>query len=447
MVEMVLPGTYIEVRPEGLITPARVSVGTIGIVGTASKGPVGEAVFLGSYVEARERFGPYDAWPGDPAGKELSLVRALEIAYAHGATTVIAVRVAVQVGTTKAESASYTLSSANDPAVRLEALSPGTWGNELKVQVLAATEEAYVTDELHDGAATVSLDRGPVAPSARIRIDLTTAADGVTRSLRVFYTGVNAPAALGPDEVAVNPASGDLTFPAGVTLSGADKIRASYAVAAAGASTVVLTNGRNEERYTVVSGDQLITALEASSWVRGTTVTAAESTLRLEPTPAPANFAGGANGHDTSPADAEYKDGLAVLENEAAHIIVAAGRNETFADELKAHCELASSDALRRDRIGVVGSRKGATLDQLRGHNLDSDRLVYVAPGIKATDAASGKEETLGGAYAAAAIAGLLSSYPPHVSLTNKVLSVGDLETRFTPTQLSQLVQSRILAL
>ncbi|VAW88462.1 Phage minor tail protein, partial [hydrothermal vent metagenome] len=40
MAEMILPGTYIEVRPEGLIVPSRVSVGTVGVVGTASKGPV-----------------------------------------------------------------------------------------------------------------------------------------------------------------------------------------------------------------------------------------------------------------------------------------------------------------------------------------------------------------------------------------------------------------------
>ncbi|HMH49777.1 MAG TPA: phage tail sheath C-terminal domain-containing protein, partial [Candidatus Acidoferrum sp.] len=69
------------------------------------------------------------------------------------------------------------------------------------------------------------------------------------------------------------------------------------------------------------------------------------------------------------------------------------------------------------------------------------------APGIKATDDASGKDVTLPGAYAAAAIAGMLASRDPEVSLTNKVLAVPGLETKFTSAQLEQLVQAHVLAL
>ena len=36
MAEMILPGTYIEVRPEGLIAPGQITVGNIGVVGTAA---------------------------------------------------------------------------------------------------------------------------------------------------------------------------------------------------------------------------------------------------------------------------------------------------------------------------------------------------------------------------------------------------------------------------
>ncbi|MGH9536975.1 MAG: phage tail sheath C-terminal domain-containing protein, partial [Terriglobales bacterium] len=56
-------------------------------------------------------------------------------------------------------------------------------------------------------------------------------------------------------------------------------------------------------------------------------------------------------------------------------------------------------------------------------------------------------EVTLPGAYAAAAVAGLLASFSAHISLTNKTLAVDGLEQRFTATQLTQLVQSRVLAL
>jgi phage tail sheath protein FI len=110
---------------------------------------------------------------------------------------------------------------------------------------------------------------------------------------------------------------------------------------------------------------------------------------------------------------------------------------------------VASTDAVKRDRVAVVGSKLGATVDDVRGHNLNSDRLIYVAPGIKATDRAAVPpiEVALPGAYAAAAIAGLLAGYSPHISLTNKTVRVGGVEQRFTLAELTQLVQARVLAL
>ena len=76
--------------------------------------------------------------------------------------------------------------------------------------------------------------------------------------------------------------------------------------------------------------------------------------------------------------------------------------------------------------------------------------MIFVAPGIKTTDAASTKSDktvTLSGAYAAAAVAGLISARDPHVSPTNKTISVASLETKFTPPQLEQLVTARVLSL
>jgi hypothetical protein len=74
MPELILPGVYIEVRPEALIVGGPISVGNIGIVGTASDGPIGEAKILGSYADAREIFGAYD--PFDTPNS-LTMVRAL----------------------------------------------------------------------------------------------------------------------------------------------------------------------------------------------------------------------------------------------------------------------------------------------------------------------------------------------------------------------------------
>jgi len=442
MAEMILPGTYIEVRPEGLITPGRVTVGNIGIVGTASKGPIGKPVTVGSYTEARQRFGEYDAWI-DGTSNELTMVRALELVFGHGATTVIAMRVA----SSTAAAATYLLSSAGGPCVTLTAKSPGTWGNNLQVKVSAADEPAIVEGEEHPGG-TISLAHTPVFKSARNRVRLFTAADGLTRSLQIIYDDDAAtPTA---SQVKVDRASGALTFAA--ALDPADVVTATYVVDPASAVKVIVKLDRNEEVYTVVSGDDLAADINrtpgGSVWV---TATAAANASEVPSTTTDfGTFGTGGNTRGEDGADASsanYKDGLDLLLNEDAHIIIAAGQDDSFGDELNSHCQTASTDAIRRDRIGVVGSALGADLDVIRGHNLDSDRVIYVAPGLLATDAASGKDVALPGAYAAAAIAGLLASFSPHISLTNKVLSVGGLEKKYTNAELSQLVQSRVLAL
>lgn len=95
MVEAILPGTYVAVRDEGLISVGGVASGNIGIVGTAAKGPVNEVVILGSFTEAQDIFGQPDLWQGGKQN-ELTLVRALEMVYNNGGRAVYAVRTAGQ---------------------------------------------------------------------------------------------------------------------------------------------------------------------------------------------------------------------------------------------------------------------------------------------------------------------------------------------------------------
>ena len=156
-------------------------------------------------------------------------------------------------------------------------------------------------------------------------------------------------------------------------------------------------------------------------------------------------FSGGNNGAT----GAGYQAGLDLLLNEQAHIIVAAGQDDSFGDELAGHCQVASSDANKRERIAVVGSSLSASAASIQGHSLSSDRVLFVAPGIKTNDNAATPpvEVTLPGAYAAAAVAGLLAGYSAHISLTNKTVNVGGLEQNFTRAELTQLVQGRVLAL
>ena len=110
MAEMIIPGTYIDVRAEGLISAARVATGIVGVVGTAARGRVGEPVTLASFANARELFGlPDDYNRPEDGSHPLTLVRALEHIYNNGASTVVAVRVA---GSSQLR-ASYAVQNAN----------------------------------------------------------------------------------------------------------------------------------------------------------------------------------------------------------------------------------------------------------------------------------------------------------------------------------------------
>jgi hypothetical protein len=92
--EMILPGTYIDVRAEGLIGVGGISTGTIGVVGTAARGPVGQPVLLGSYSEAVDAFGIYDRWTTANSATPLTLTRTLEQIFAGGGSRIYAVRIA-----------------------------------------------------------------------------------------------------------------------------------------------------------------------------------------------------------------------------------------------------------------------------------------------------------------------------------------------------------------
>lgn len=85
--EQIIPGTYIRVQAEGLITAGGVSSGNIGIVGTAAQG-TGATRILSDYASAKTAFGDYDAYAGGSG--TLNLVRGLEILYRNGARKVYA---------------------------------------------------------------------------------------------------------------------------------------------------------------------------------------------------------------------------------------------------------------------------------------------------------------------------------------------------------------------
>ncbi len=141
MAEMILPGTYIEVRAEKLIVPGPIAIGNVGIVGTARRGILADpddpnTVYTPSNIgEARDIFGGLDSFENPiETGRELTLVRALELAYGNGAQRIFAVRVA----DSAAVNAAYQVVAASGN-VLVTALAPGDGYNEAEITTGAIT--------------------------------------------------------------------------------------------------------------------------------------------------------------------------------------------------------------------------------------------------------------------------------------------------------------------
>ena len=130
--EMILPGTYIEVRSEGLIGVGGISVGNIGVVGTANRGPVNTPVILGSHAEALDIFGAPDRFSAEAGATPLTLARTLEQVFKGGGSTVYAVRVAnLAVGVSMLAMSWRLRDAADATLLTLTATSPGTWANAI----------------------------------------------------------------------------------------------------------------------------------------------------------------------------------------------------------------------------------------------------------------------------------------------------------------------------
>ena len=397
MPEMIIPGTYIEVRAEGLIVPGPFSIGNVGIVGTARRGKLGNpppdpdapppTVYTPANIgEARDIFGRYDAFE-DPdreeGASELTLVRAMELAYANGAQRVFAVRVA----TAGAARASYTLPTDGDP-LRLEAVAPGDGYNEVPPRIAAL---GLPEEELRKHLQTkLRVEQGSEAGVVNVTFDV----DSVRETWR------DVPAAVADFAQVIGGT--DLTY---------------------AFRTLASTGGGSDLFEVTEEGSGNVQPMEENE--RAT------------------QDAQGTNGADAGPD--EYQDGLEALLNQDVQIIVLAGQGgDAMETSLTSHVENASTDLMKRERIGVIGS---TSLDDLEAPAQDTGRLIFVAPGVEVYDPVADRQVPLPGTYAAAAVAGRISSLDPHFSPTNKTIIASGLETDYNGTQLEQLLLGRVLAL
>ena len=178
MPELILPGVYIEERAEALIVSGPISIGNIGIVGTAYKGPSSQVQVLGSYADATQLFGAYDPLnaPTQP-GNPLTLVRALEQAYNNGASTVLAVRLV----TGTAKRASLDVHGGGGTVATLTARGEGLWGDNIKVQI-DTVDAQYVIVRLTYGTSqesyTVTSGNDLVTQITNLPSTLVTASSG-----------------------------------------------------------------------------------------------------------------------------------------------------------------------------------------------------------------------------------------------------------------------------
>jgi hypothetical protein len=134
----IIPGPYIKVLPEGLITPAAVPTGNVGIVGSAENAQ-GETLLLSGYPDAQTRLGPYDAYDGGK-GKH-NLTRALELLYRNGGGVVYARSVAADADQSAYEAAFNELLKEDIQILVAPQLSTKTAFNVLKPIVDNAENE------------------------------------------------------------------------------------------------------------------------------------------------------------------------------------------------------------------------------------------------------------------------------------------------------------------
>lgn len=434
--EMIIPGTYIDVRAEGLIGVGGIATGNVGIVGTANKGKVDEVSILSSFAEAREVFGEYDAWV-DGNSHELTLLRALQQVFANGASTVYAVRTA----RSSASAASRTLVDGAGDVVTLTAKSKGTWGHDIYVQVKAASQNGYIEKREQDVTADpLQPLHANIAESPRNAVKLTRGTTGQTFRLKLSTTGSAA-----KGKVHVDTVTGVMTFHADDLPVDGDSLSASYEVAQAACRDIEINYLNVKENYTVVDATDIKRDIDnASTLVTASIATGADPRLpdvMSEAFP----LEGGANGETAT--TAQYSTTLEQLDNEPVNIVVLAGLGfSDAAATLAAHAEKAENAG--RERLTLVGADEdSASAVAANADEVADDRVILTAPGIKAVDLIASSEVNLPPAYTAAAVAGLIASLAVQASPTNKTLKIPGITTDYNDGKIKNLLNNRVLVI
>ena len=235
---------------------------------------------------------------------------------------------------------------------------------------------------------------------------------------------------------------GTLTFPANKAprQQDGDQLLATYVVSRGNCAQVTLTYGQTVERYVAPDGRILANRISQSSRLVDATADPNHG-ADLPATGVQGYLGTGSNTSGNNGADAtadDYAAGLETLANQLINIVVLAGQDaDTMGSTLLEH--LRATEQTDFERIGVIGAQ-GTTLAQALGQPMADGRVIVVAPGLIETDGA-----VLPAAYTAAAVAGLIASFPVQTSLTNKALAIPGLALDFNRGQQEQLIRGRVL--
>lgn len=443
IVETILPGTYIEVRAEGLLSIGAIATGNVGVIGTAEKGS-SKIETLSSFEDGKVKFGETAPWDPNADGNNLTLTRALKYLFGNGARTVFARRVFKEDADdpndqTVAKPATYSLLNENGASVEIKTKTPGTWGNKLQILVEEAEVGELVSNEL------VTRSNGTFKLSAQ-QIDTTKDNIG---NVSVRENGVINRFQLKKvpdpeDEVQLNSSNRTLTFKTQPPSSA--EVRVSYWVPVESLRKVTLRYCNVKEFYTVPSIRylaQLINDERNPSKLVGVIENGVEglpkTTPRFEP------FSQGSNGV----AGLEhYQAALNDLVDKNIQLLLVTGQSFTeIKSSILGHVE--KTENLGRERIAVVGADDSDVEKILENANEVADkRVILVAPGIKQKNPQTGRIESLPPYFTAATVAGKLASVSPHISLTNKSLAgIDNIAAEYNYGNLKALVENRVLAL
>jgi hypothetical protein len=444
IVETILPGVYIEVRAEGLLSVGAIATGNVGVLGTAA---MGDTAFqnLSSFDDARVRFGDIESWDRSAGDGNLTLARLLKMAFDNGARTVYARRVLDEDSAKRAE---YTiLDEAKGPLMTLQARTPGAAGNRLMIRIEPAdADEARqpVADEVvarHNGSYALSAGRTASPNGSDVVGRVTVHEHGLSTRYQL-----RAAAASGTS-VQVDPDSGELTF--ATQPSAAAEVAANYLVPVDFLRRVTLRHGNAQEVYVVPSIAylrQLLAAPDSPS--RLVEVKSAVAGGLPKATVTFESFAGGENGK-TAPDElsAQYQAALDELVEQPVQLVLVGAPFSRVKAAILGHVE--KTENLGRERIAILGADGDDTERVLENANEVADkRVVLVAPGLSEPDAGGGAPAHLPPYVTAAAVAGRLASQGPHISLTNKAVAGADaLAREYNYGELKALVQSRVLPL